>query len=117
MQAENQAITEFDDDEMFEDEIDAHSDSDSEFLEEESLLERIGALVDIVPPTTRQRIANAVGNTVSFGFGLGKTVGSGLWILCTGALLVVLPVSLELERDAMAIQQEFQQRGVQQEAN
>jgi mitochondrial import receptor subunit TOM22 len=117
-------VEEYDDDDMFEDEEEGvklldngDSDYDSEFLEQESVLERLAALVDIIPPTVRQRVSNAFSSTLSLGYGTGKMVGSGLWILCTAGLLVMLPISLELERDAMAIQQEFQQRGVQQEAN
>jgi import receptor subunit TOM22 len=110
-------IEEIDDDDMFEDEdIDQEllvEDEDDDFLEEESVLERLAALVDIVPPTTRQKIVNTIGDTVSLSWGIGQTIGSGLWVLCTGALLILLPVGLELERDAMAIQQEYQQRGVQ----
>ncbi|KAJ3304731.1 mitochondrial import receptor protein [Kappamyces sp. JEL0829] len=74
-------------------------DDDEDFVDDESLLERIIALKDIVPPTTRAHFANAVSSSLVVTVGLGKTVGSGLWILATGALLVFLPVSLELERD------------------
>jgi import receptor subunit TOM22 len=83
---------------------------DEDFIEDESIIERIAALVDIVPPTTRQRIYNCAGSTLNTGIRIGKTIGSGLWVLATGALLVLLPVSLELERDAMAVQQDYQMR-------
>ncbi|KAJ3313488.1 hypothetical protein HDV04_001917 [Boothiomyces sp. JEL0838] len=85
-------------------------DSDDDYLEEESLLERLAALVDIIPPTTRARVSNAVSNGVSVGFGLGKLAGSGLWVLTTAALLVFLPVGLELEREQVAFQQEQQRQ-------
>jgi import receptor subunit TOM22 len=72
---------------------------DDEDVLDESLLERIAALQDIIPPTARAHLYNAASSTVSLTLGLGKGLGSGLWILATGALLVFLPVSLELERD------------------
>ncbi|KAJ3272389.1 mitochondrial import receptor protein [Terramyces sp. JEL0728] len=89
---------------------DQEEDSDDDYLEEESLLERLAALVDIIPPTTRAKVSNAVSNSVSFGFGLGKLAGSGLWVLTTAALLVFLPVGLELEREQVAFQQEQQRQ-------
>jgi hypothetical protein len=83
-------------------------DSDEEeYLAEESIFERLAALIDIVPPTTRARISNVVDSTISVGFGIGSLVGNGLWVVVTGALLVVLPISMELEKEAMLIQQEF----------
>ena len=81
--------------------------SDNEEFDE-SILERVTALIDIVPPLTRYYIANQVSSTFNTTFSLLKTIGSGLWVLSTAALLVGLPAGLELERDAMAIQQEFQ---------
>ena len=80
--------------------------SDDEF--DESIIERVAALVDIVPPLARQQISSTVSTGFSYTLSLAKSIGSGLWVLATAALLVGLPAGLELERDAMAIQQEYQ---------
>ena len=80
--------------------------SDDEF--DESILERIAALKDVVPPMVRQQITSTINTSCSYTFSFVKSIGSGLWVLATAALLVGLPAGLELERDAMAIQQEFQ---------
>lgn len=104
-------IPEDDNDDQFEDEAEQIVLYEDDFLDNESLLERLGALVDIVPPTFRQQVVNSAYTSVSLGFTLGKTVGSAAWIISTALLLVYLPLSLELERDSMALQLENQMRG------
>lgn len=85
---------------------------------EETFYERLAALVDIVPPTTRQNISSHVSKTTSFFKSGGKVVGNLIWIVTTSALLVGLPLALSLEDEAKIVAQEkemlAQQQGAQQ---
>jgi import receptor subunit TOM22 len=89
---------------------------EDDILEDESLLERLSALVDIVPPVARAKAWIALSDAGSFSWSLAQMAGSGLWILSTGLLLTLLPVALELERERAVIDQEQQQRIQQQQA-
>lgn len=84
---------------------------------DESLFDRVAALVDIVPPTTRHSIASKVSKTASVFKKTSKVVGNLVWIVTTSALLVVLPLALALEDDAKLAAQERemleQQQGAQ----
>lgn len=73
---------------------------------DESFFDRVAALVDIVPPTTRHSIASKVSKTASVVKTTGKVVGNLVWIVTTSALLVVLPLALALEDDAKLAAQE-----------
>lgn len=90
----------------------------SELDGEESFYERLTALVDIVPPTTRQKISSSVSKTAGILKGTGKVVGNLVWIVTTSALLVGLPLALSLEDEAKIVAQEkeilAQQQGQQQ---
>ncbi|OCH88690.1 mitochondrial import translocase, subunit Tom22 [Obba rivulosa] len=89
----------------------------SELDAEESFYERIAALVDIVPPTTRHSISTTISNTFGFVKTTGKVVGNLMWIVTTSALLVGLPLALSLEDEAKIVAQEkeilAQQQGAQ----
>ncbi|KAJ6557382.1 mitochondrial import translocase subunit Tom22 [Mycena vulgaris] len=90
----------------------------SELEADESLFDRIAALVDIVPPTTRHAISERVSKSASFLKRGGKIAGNLVWILTTSALLVALPLALVLEDEAKIVAQERefleQQQGQQQ---
>lgn len=87
-------------------------------LGEESLYERLTALRDIVPPSTRHSISSKVSTTASFLKKGGKIFGNIVWIVTTSALLVGLPLALSLEDEAKIVAQEkemlAQQQGAQQ---
>lgn len=89
----------------------------SELDGEESFYERLTALVDIVPPTTRHKISTRFSKTASFFKTTGKVVGNIVWIVTTSALLVGLPLALSLEDEAKIVAQEkemlAQQQGAQ----
>jgi Mitochondrial import receptor subunit Tom22. len=90
----------------------------SELSAEETFFERIAALVDIVPPTTRHSISSRISKTASFIKRGGKIAGNIVWIVTTSALLVALPLALSLEDEAKIVAQEKemleQQQGAQQ---
>ncbi|KAJ1309741.1 hypothetical protein OPQ81_006506 [Rhizoctonia solani] len=85
--------------------------------EQETIGERIAALVDIIPPTTRQSIRSKVSNAASIAKRVGKIGGNIIWVVTTSALLVGLPLALALEDEAKIVQQEkemlAQQQGAQ----
>ncbi|KAJ3019810.1 hexokinase A [Thoreauomyces humboldtii] len=91
-------------------------DGDDSDLLEESLLERIQALRDVIPPATRASVARGVTSVTSGTWTAVQWVGSAAWVFATAAMLVALPVALELEREQFVFQQEAQMRAQQQQA-
>ncbi|PPR05401.1 hypothetical protein CVT24_008015 [Panaeolus cyanescens] len=91
---------------------------DSDVSVDETFLDRIAALKDIVPPTTRHNISTAVSKTANFVKRGSKLVGNIVWVVTTSALLVGLPLALVVEDEAKYAQQERemleQQQGAQQ---
>lgn len=91
---------------------------ESEFAGEETFYERITALKDIVPPSTRHSISSKLSATSSFFKRGSKILGNVVWIVTTSALLVGLPLALSLEDEAKIMAQEkemmAQQQGQQQ---
>jgi import receptor subunit TOM22 len=83
---------------------------DSDISNEESIFDRLAALVDIVPPTTRHKISSGVASTGSFLKTAGKRVGNIVWIVTTSALLVGLPLAVSLEDEAKVVAQEREQQ-------
>jgi len=87
-------------------------------LGDESLYDRLVALKDIVPPSTRHTISSKVSSTASFFKKGGKILGNIVWVVTTSALLVGLPLALSLEDEAKIVAQEkemlAQQQGAQQ---
>ncbi|KZP33523.1 mitochondrial import translocase, subunit Tom22 [Athelia psychrophila] len=90
----------------------------SELSHDETLYDRIAALVDIVPPTTRHTLSSRFSAATSFIKAGGKLAGNIVWIVTTSALLVGLPLALSLEDEAKIVAQEqemmAQQQGAQQ---
>ena len=86
--------------------------------ESESLYQRIAALVDIIPPTTRYSISSQASKSAAVLRRTGKLAGNLIWMLTTSALLVGLPLALVLEDEAKITAQEkeliAQQQGAQQ---
>ncbi|KAI0042473.1 mitochondrial import translocase subunit Tom22 [Auriscalpium vulgare] len=91
---------------------------DSDAPVDESLLDRLAALKDIVPPTTRHSISTKISSTASFLKKGSKIAGNLIWVVTTSALLIGLPLALSLEDEAKVVAQEkellAQQQGAQQ---
>jgi len=85
---------------------------------EESFLERVAALADVIPPATRHSISSRISKTASFLRKGRKVAGNIIWVVTTSALLVALPLALSLEDEAKIVAQEKemleQQQGAQQ---
>jgi mitochondrial import receptor subunit TOM22 len=90
----------------------------SHLSEDESLFDRIAALVDIIPPSTRHSLSSKLSKTATVVKRSGKIIGNIVWIVTTSALLVGLPLALSLEDEAKIVAQEkemlAQQQGAQQ---
>lgn len=93
----------------------------SELSADESFFDRIAALVDIIPPTTRHTISSRFSKAASFLKSGGKIAGNLVWVVTTSAILVGLPLALVLEDEAKIVAQEQemleQQQGAQQVSN
>lgn len=79
---------------------------DDDDLESETLLERISAFKDIVPPQYRTQLSKFAASTysaLSSGFSLG---GKGLWILTTSSLLLGVPLSLSIISEQQLVEME-----------
>ncbi|KAG9000085.1 mitochondrial import receptor protein [Tulasnella sp. JGI-2019a] len=76
-------------------------------IEAESLVDRLAALVDIIPPEKRNSISRAAG-WVKRG---GKMLGNVVWVVTTSALLIGLPLALSLEDEAKIMAQEREMEG------
>lgn len=85
------------------------SSNESDLDAEESFYERLTALVDIVPPTTRHSITSTFSKTAGFLKSGGRVVGNIVWIVTTSALLVGLPLALSLEDESKIVAQEKEQ--------
>jgi len=90
----------------------------SELSQDETLYDRIAALVDIVPPSTRYSISTRLSAATSFIKRGTKLAGNIVWVVTTSALLIGLPLALTLEDEAKIVAQEqemmAQQQGAQQ---
>ncbi|CAG8529968.1 22368_t:CDS:2 [Cetraspora pellucida] len=98
---------------------DEHSDNDDTSSldsgsseEPESLSERLAALRDIVPEETRESIANNVSTLAGFGLKTARFLGNVFWVLTTSAIILVLPLALELEKEHQIIQLENEQKAL-----
>ncbi|RKP01860.1 hypothetical protein CXG81DRAFT_6868, partial [Caulochytrium protostelioides] len=86
---------------------------DIDALLNESLVDRIAALRDVVPPAQRAALCAAGASVAGAAAAAAKFVGKSAWILTTAASLLILPVMLEVDKESFALQQEAQMRQAQ----
>jgi len=93
-----------------EDDWDTDSESDTSSLAsvptDESLYERLLALQDMIPASTRRSISSKVSTTTSWltsGLVFG---GKTLWVVSTSALLLGVPWALAYSEEQMIVEQE-----------
>jgi import receptor subunit TOM22 len=82
------------------------SDDDDDESLEETLLERISALKDMIPPKQRAAVANAFDATSSFvtwGLRMG---GKSLWVLSTSAIMLGVPYALAVGEEQQMVEME-----------
>ncbi|PWN46727.1 mitochondrial import translocase, subunit Tom22 [Violaceomyces palustris] len=83
-------------------------------IQEETIWERISALRDIIPPSTRRSIAETYHTAAAYTFFGGKLAGNLAWIFTTSALLVGLPFALAVEDESRIVAQEKEMLSQQQ---
>lgn len=97
-----------------------YSDSELDDDEEESILDRIAALKDIIPQKQRDRLSSGF-TTLSSWSKTGATfVGKSAWVITTSMLLLVLPLALEIEKEQALVAYEkeaMQQQGAAQQVS
>lgn len=76
----------------------------------ETLVERITALKDVVPPTTRAWFSARYATTKRFMGTAGVILGRTGWSLCTSALLVGVPFALLWSEESQLVEMEREQR-------
>ncbi|ODV91773.1 hypothetical protein CANCADRAFT_15295, partial [Tortispora caseinolytica NRRL Y-17796] len=67
--------------------------------ESETLIDRLYALRDVIPPTQRSAIASACANAKDTTLFLGTKAGSLMWSITSSLLLVGVPYSLAVLGD------------------
>jgi import receptor subunit TOM22 len=85
--------------------------------EDESLLDRLSALKDIIPLKHRNRVSSSVSTLASWSKTGATFVGKSAWVITTSMLLLVLPLALEIEKEQALVAYEkeaMQQQGAQQ---
>ncbi|KAI8139540.1 mitochondrial outer membrane translocase complex, subunit Tom22, partial [Fennellomyces sp. T-0311] len=93
------------------------SDDDFDDDEDESILDRIAALKEIIPLKHRNKIASSASTLTSWGKTGATFVGKSAWVITTSMLLLVLPLALEIEKEQALVAYEkeaMQQQGAQQ---
>lgn len=83
---------------------------------DESLLDRIYALKDIVPPTYRKRMSNVAETSYSWATSVASFSGKSLWVISTSALLLGVPWALAFSEEQQVQEMEREMR-MQQSAN
>lgn len=97
------------------DEEDDENTDDQDDILNETIAERIYALKDMVSARNRLRIVNATSNSVGLLGGLLTFAGRAAWVVTTSALLLVLPLAIEAEKEQALVNFEKEQK-VQQTA-
>lgn len=100
-----------DDDDFTDTDSEISNDSDYDPTSE-SLAERLYALRDIVPPTTRGWISNHVEQFSSAAWSVLSFSGKGAWVITTSALFFGVPFALSFSEDQQltAMEQEYNMR-------
>ncbi|KAF9437589.1 mitochondrial import receptor protein [Entomortierella beljakovae] len=83
------------------------SDEDEDDVDNiESIMDRFWALQDVIPPKTRKSIGEKFSSIYGWGKYSANFLGNSAWVLTTSALLLVLPLMIELEHEQGLIEYE-----------
>ncbi|TKA65273.1 hypothetical protein B0A55_10090 [Friedmanniomyces simplex] len=77
---------------------------------DETLLDRLVALKDIVPPTYRKNLSNAASTGYTWGAKAASFSGNALWVLSTSALLLGVPWALAFSEEQQVQEMEREMR-------
>ncbi|KAF9113259.1 mitochondrial import receptor protein [Mortierella sp. AM989] len=86
------------------------SDDEGDVDNIESILDRVWALQDVIPLKTRKSIADKCSSVYGWGKYSANFLGNSAWVLTTSALLLVLPLMIELEHEQGLIEYEKMQQ-------
>lgn len=86
------------------------SDDEDDVDNIESILDRVWALQDVIPAKTRRSIADKCSTVYGWGKTSANFLGNSAWVLTTSALLLVLPLMIELEHEQGLIEYEKMQQ-------
>jgi len=87
---------------------DDQEDSSLDTIQDETLLDRIIALKDIIPATQRNKISKSLSNAYSYGSMATFIGGKAAYIIITSVLVVLVPFALANEEDRQIGEQERQ---------
>ncbi|CAL5871148.1 uncharacterized protein PFLUO_LOCUS5394 [Penicillium psychrofluorescens] len=104
----NDALLVSDDEDYSDTESEVSNDSDVE-VEGESLFDRVSALKDMLPPSTRRTVSSSVSSLTSFTKAGLSFSGKALWIISTSAFLIGVPWALAYAEEEQYIQMEREQ--------
>ncbi|KAL8878640.1 MAG: hypothetical protein Q9192_008402, partial [Flavoplaca navasiana] len=101
-----------------EEEDDDYTDTDSSLSDDdiaslapsETALDRLYALKDMIPPSTRRSIATTSSNVFSAIKSLSLFSGKGLYIVSTGGLMVFLPYMMAVMEEQQIVEMEREQK-------
>ncbi|KAG0648683.1 Translocase of outer membrane 22 kDa subunit [Hyphodiscus hymeniophilus] len=100
-----------DDDEYYTDtDSEISTDDEDNIADEETFTDRILALRDMIPPTTRSYIANTVDSTTSWVKSGLVFSGKTLWVVSTSALLLGVPWALAFAEEQQMVEFEKENR-------
>ncbi|KAK3648548.1 mitochondrial import receptor subunit Tom22 [Elasticomyces elasticus] len=86
------------------------SDVEDDDPEDETLLDRIVALKDIIPPTYRKSLSDATSTGYTWGARAASFSGSALWVISTSALLLGVPWALAFSEEQQVQEMEREMR-------
>ncbi|KAF1983168.1 mitochondrial import translocase, subunit Tom22 [Aulographum hederae CBS 113979] len=97
---------------------DTDSESDTSSLAsdnlDETLLDRLTALKDIVPASTRRSLSSVGANTYAYGATGASWLGKALWVVSTSALLMGVPWALAYAEEQQMVEMEREMKAQQQ---
>ncbi|KAG5947559.1 hypothetical protein E4U53_006407 [Claviceps sorghi] len=107
----SQAGPDVDDDDYTDTDSEISNDSDYD-PSDETLAERLYALRDIIPPTTRGWISSRVNSITNKAWSVLSFSGKGAWVITTSALFFGVPFALSFAEDQQltAMEQEYNMR-------
>ncbi|KAI9823644.1 MAG: hypothetical protein M1819_001157 [Sarea resinae] len=114
---EQQGPIEDNDDDYYTDTDSEISDASSaDFTLEESLSERLAALIDVIPPKQRTAISTTVSTATNWVKSGLLVSGKTLWVVSTSALLLGVPWALAFAEEQQMVEMEKEMK-MQQSAN
>lgn len=84
----------------------------SDSIAKETIVDRLFALTDAIPPKIKYTISRTLGNMNRGVSNVAGYVKGALWVLATISIVTVLPVTLDLEREQMLVQEDMQMNAV-----